>query len=50
MLIEQAKGVIAHTRQVDLDTAWVLLRQRARSHQARVTDVARAVIDGLITL
>lgn len=49
ILIEQAKGVIAHGRGVDMESAWVLLRQRARSRQARVTDVARAVIDGLIT-
>ncbi|QHC60368.1 GAF and ANTAR domain-containing protein [Rathayibacter sp. VKM Ac-2760] len=50
VLIEQAKGVIAHSRGVDMEEAWSILRQRARSHQARVSDVARAVVEGLITL
>lgn len=48
ILIEQAKGVIAHSRQVDMEEAWAILRTRARSHQARVTDVAQGVIEGLI--
>lgn len=50
IVIEQAKGVIAHSRDIDMETAWRMLRQRARSHQARVTDIARGVIDGLITI
>lgn len=50
ILIEQAKGVIAHSRNVDMEEAWTILRHRARSHQARVTDVARGVIEGLIVL
>lgn len=50
VLIEQAKGVVAHMRGVDMDTAFRLLRQRARSHQARLSDVAQGVIEGLITI
>jgi transcriptional regulator with GAF, ATPase, and Fis domain len=50
ILIEQAKGIIAHSQGVDMETAWALLRQRARSRQARVTDIAQAVVDGLITV
>ncbi|QHC65755.1 GAF domain-containing protein [Rathayibacter sp. VKM Ac-2759] len=50
VLIEQAKGVIAHSRNVDMEAAWAILRQRARSRQARVTDIAQGVIDGVIVL
>lgn len=48
--IEQAKGFLAHTHQVDLDTAFVLLRRYARSHQARIADVARAVVDRVVVI
>lgn len=50
IVIEQAKGVIAHSRTVDMDTAWQMLRQRARSHQARVSDIAQAVVEGIVIL
>ncbi|SMH44765.1 ANTAR domain-containing protein [Rathayibacter oskolensis] len=50
VLIEQAKGVIAHSRNVDMESAWSILRERARSRQARVTDIAQGVIDGVIAL
>jgi AmiR/NasT family two-component response regulator len=50
VVIEQAKGVIAHRNGVDMETAWRMLRQRARSRQARVGDIARAVVDGVIIL
>ncbi|NQX29015.1 GAF and ANTAR domain-containing protein [Microbacteriaceae bacterium VKM Ac-2854] len=50
VVIEQAKGVVAHRRRISPDEAFQLLRRRARSHQARLTDVAQAVIDGLITV
>ncbi|KQQ03662.1 MULTISPECIES: GAF and ANTAR domain-containing protein [unclassified Rathayibacter] len=50
VLIEQAKGVISHSLNVDMEAAWVILRQRARSRQARVTDIAQGVIDGVIVL
>jgi transcriptional regulator with GAF, ATPase, and Fis domain len=50
VLIEQAKGVISHSKGVDMEQAWVMLRERARSHQARIADIAQAVVDGLIVL
>lgn len=50
VLIEQAKGVIAHTRGVGMEEAWTILRHRARSRQARVTDIAQGVIEGVIVL
>jgi transcriptional regulator with GAF, ATPase, and Fis domain len=50
ILIEQAKGVIAHSRNVGMEEAWAILRHRARSHQERVTDVARGVIEGHVIL
>lgn len=48
--IEQAKGFIAQTHQVDLDTAFRLLRSYARSHQLLLMDVARAVTEREIVL
>ncbi|QHC69288.1 GAF and ANTAR domain-containing protein [Rathayibacter sp. VKM Ac-2801] len=50
VVIEQAKGVIAHSRGVEMEEAWTILRHRARSRQARVADIARGVVDGLIVL
>ncbi|PPF30396.1 transcriptional regulator [Rathayibacter tritici] len=50
IVIEQAKGVIAHSQDVDMETAWQVLRQRARSHGARVSDVATSVVAGEIVL
>jgi transcriptional regulator with GAF, ATPase, and Fis domain len=44
--IEQAKGVIAERRQVDMDQAFTLLRTSARSRNRRLADVARAVVNG----
>jgi GAF domain-containing protein len=42
--IEQAKGVIAERRQVDMDEAFVRLRAYARSHQVRLSDAANLII------
>lgn len=50
IVIEQAKGIIAHSRNVDMSVAWELLRRYARSREARVSDVARGVVDGLIVV
>lgn len=44
VVIEQAKGFISHTHQVDMDTAFQLLRQHARSHQQPLAELARAVV------
>lgn len=50
VVIEQAKGFLAHTRQVDMDEAFRILRDHARSHRAPLGDVARAVISRELTL
>jgi AmiR/NasT family two-component response regulator len=46
VLIEQAKGIIAERRHLDMEPAFGLLRRHARSHQLRLHDVARRVVDG----
>jgi AmiR/NasT family two-component response regulator len=46
IVIEQAKGMIAQQRGVDMKAAFAALRDHARTHNLRLTDVARAVIDG----
>jgi transcriptional regulator with GAF, ATPase, and Fis domain len=48
VLIEQAKGVLAQTHGVDMDTAFKLLRHQARSTGTRMATVASAVIDGTV--
>lgn len=44
VVIEQAKGVLAHTHKVDMDEAFQLLRESARSNRRRLSDVARDVV------
>jgi GAF domain-containing protein len=46
ILIEQAKGVLAERHHVDLDEAFVLLREGARSRNRRLSELARSVVDG----
>jgi transcriptional regulator with GAF, ATPase, and Fis domain len=46
ILIEQAKGVLAERLQVDMADAFALLRNHARSHNRRLSDLAQAVVDG----
>ncbi|PWU59160.1 transcriptional regulator, partial [Micromonospora globispora] len=46
VLIEQAKGVLAERLQVEVGEAFVLLRNGARSHNRRLSDLAQAIIDG----
>jgi len=48
VVIEQAKGVIAERADVDLAEAFSRLRSHARNRNRRLTDVARAVIDGTL--
>ncbi len=45
-VIEQAKGVLAARRGIDVHRAFKLLRAHARSTETRLVDVARAVIEG----
>ncbi len=48
VVIEQAKGVISERASVDLAEAFTRLRAYARSRNHRLTDVARAAIDGTL--
>jgi len=50
IVIEQAKGFVAHTHHVGTDAAFTLLRNHARSHQQRLADVALAVIERRLVL
>src|SRR3954454_15002167 len=44
VLIEQAKGVLAERLGVDMDQAFSTLRGHARTHNRKLSDLARAVI------
>ncbi len=46
VIIEQAKGVIAERRHLDMDESFTLLRSTARKDNRRLSDLARAVVDG----
>ena len=46
VLIEQAKGLIAERLHLDIDEAFTLLRQRARHHNRKLSDLAQALLDG----
>jgi len=43
--IEQAKGVVAHTRGVDMDEAFRLIRNHARDNGELLDSVARAIVE-----
>jgi len=45
VVIEQAKGFIAHEITTDMDTAFNALRQYSREHNRRLIDVAADVVD-----
>jgi GAF domain-containing protein len=49
VLIEQAKGVLAERHHIDPGNAFTLLRNYARNHGQRLTELAAAVIDGSTT-
>ncbi|MEV0457102.1 GAF and ANTAR domain-containing protein [Catellatospora methionotrophica] len=46
IIIEQAKGVIAERRQVDMDEAFELLRNTARRNNRQLSELARSIVDG----
>jgi transcriptional regulator with GAF, ATPase, and Fis domain len=46
IVIEQAKGILAERRGVDLDTAFSTLRGHARDNNQRLADVARSIAEG----
>ena len=50
ILIEQAKGVIAHTSNVDMNGAFALLRGYARAHNQTLYDTAERIINRRITI
>jgi len=50
VVIEQAKGKLAERLGVDMDQAFTLLRDRARTSNRRLSDMARAFIDGTETV
>ncbi len=43
IVIEQAKGIVAESRKVDMEEAFAMLRAHARSNRAPLSDIARAV-------
>jgi transcriptional regulator with GAF, ATPase, and Fis domain len=47
--IEQAKGVLAERAQLDVEQAFVIMRDYARSHNAKLAEVARQVVEGKLT-
>ena len=50
VVIEQAKGKLAERLDLDMDRAFSLLRQDARSRNLRLSDLAQAFIDGSETV
>jgi transcriptional regulator with GAF, ATPase, and Fis domain len=50
VIIEQAKGKLAERLDLDMDQAFSLLRDSARSRNRRLSDLAQAFIDGTETL
>lgn len=50
VLIEQAKGVIAHTAGVDMDEAFNRLRRHARAHSQSLQVTAGRIVDRSLTL
>jgi len=45
VVIEQAKGVLAARHEIDLQTAFDVLRRGARSHQLKLRDLAQRVVN-----
>jgi AmiR/NasT family two-component response regulator len=45
VVIEQAKGILAARHEIDMQTAFDVLRRGARSHQLKLRDLAQRVID-----
>ena len=46
IVIEQAKGMIAERRGVGMEAAFTALRDHARTHNLRLADVARGLVEG----
>ncbi len=50
VVVEQAKGVVSHFFTIDMDQAFDRLRRYSRNHNARLTDVARAIVTKALTV
>jgi transcriptional regulator with GAF, ATPase, and Fis domain len=50
ILIEQAKGFLSHSLDLDVDTAFSVMRSYARANNRRLTDVADQVVQGRLRL
>jgi hypothetical protein len=50
VIIEQAKGKLAERLGLNMDQAFSILRDYARSHNQRLSDLARAFIEGTQTI
>lgn len=50
IVIEQAKGVISQLRNVDMDEAFALLRQYARSNHLQIREVSEKVVARTVTI
>ncbi len=48
VIIEQAKGLLAERAHISVDIAFVRLRDYARQHNRRLSDIAHELIDGQI--
>jgi len=48
VVIEQAKGMVAERKGLDMEASFATLRNHARNHNLRLADVASAVIDGTL--
>ena len=46
VVIEQAKGMLAERRSIDVDEAFQRLREHARRTSSRLSDVAASILDG----
>jgi hypothetical protein len=50
ILIEQAKGFLSHSLDIDVDEAFALMRSYARANNRRLTEVADDVVETRLTL
>ena len=50
VIIEQAKGKLAERLGIDVNQAFSLLRDQARNRNERLSDLARALVDGTQTI
>jgi transcriptional regulator with GAF, ATPase, and Fis domain len=50
VIIEQAKGIVSYKRDIDMDEAFKLIREYARTNRSRLSEVATAVVDRSLVL